>query len=38
VIQTLIGAVQTATVSVMRKTDALVDYLREVDQPFEVED
>jgi predicted DNA-binding protein with PD1-like motif len=33
---TLIGAVQTATVSVMAKTDALTDHLREYDQPLEL--
>jgi predicted DNA-binding protein with PD1-like motif len=32
----LIGAVQTATVSVMAKNEALTDYLREYDQPFEL--
>jgi predicted DNA-binding protein with PD1-like motif len=33
---TLIGAVQTATVSVMKKDDALTDYLRTYDQPLEL--
>ncbi|GIF03205.1 PCC domain-containing protein [Actinoplanes siamensis] len=33
---TLIGAVQTATVSVMKKDDAQTDYLRTYDQPLEL--
>jgi uncharacterized protein len=33
---TLIGAVHEATVSVMRKSDALDDLLREYAQPFEL--
>ncbi|MEV6300397.1 PPC domain-containing DNA-binding protein [Actinoplanes sp. NPDC051861] len=33
---TLIGAVQTATVSVMKKDDALTDYLRSYNQPLEL--
>ena len=33
---TLIGAVQTATVSVMHKDDATKDRLRSYDQPFEL--
>lgn len=32
----LIGAVQEATVSVMKKDKPQVDYLREYDQPFEL--
>ena len=33
---TLIGAVQTATVSIMHKDDPLVDRLRHYDQPLEL--
>ena len=33
---TLIGAVQESTLSVMKKDDALTDYLRSYDQPFEL--
>ncbi len=33
---TLIGAIQEATVSVMKKDGAKSDYLREYDQPFEL--
>jgi predicted DNA-binding protein with PD1-like motif len=33
---TLIGAVQESTISVMKKDDALADYLRSYDQPFEL--
>jgi uncharacterized protein len=33
---TLIGAVASATVSVMKKDEALTDYLRSYDQPLEL--
>ncbi|GGN10134.1 hypothetical protein GCM10010109_19710 [Actinoplanes campanulatus] len=33
---TLIGAVQTATVSVMHREDPMIDRLRDYDQPFEL--
>ena len=33
---TLIGAVQRATISVMKKDDPQTDFLREYDQPFEM--
>lgn len=33
---TLVGAVASATVSVMKKDDALTDYLRDYEQPLEL--